>query len=119
MPSTGLIGKDSFTTSAGVKQGGSSSCKFFTAYIDPTIDAVNTHGPDDWLKNIHLLLLMDDTVVFATSRERLDTKLKLLKNCADDLDMIIHPTKSQYITVNSKDEAPFILQDAIISKTNN
>jgi len=50
MPSTGLIGKDSFTTSAGVKQGGSSNCKFFTAYIDPTFDAVNTHGPDDWLK---------------------------------------------------------------------
>ena len=90
MPSTELIGNNKFTTTFAVKQGGSSSCNHLTAYIDPTID---TFGPDDWLRNLHLLL-MDDTIVFATSREKLHTKLKLLNNCADDIGMILHPTKS-------------------------
>ena len=61
---------------------------------------------------------MDDTVVFAISREKLHTKLKLLKNYADDIGMILHPTKSEYLTVYSNDEAPFNLQDVAISKTN-
>ena len=41
MTTTGVIGSGSFATSSGVKQGSSSSCKLFTAYIDPTISAVN------------------------------------------------------------------------------
>ena len=69
LTATGVIGDHAFPTSRGVKQGGSTSCKLFTAYIDPTIDAVKSFGPDDWLNDIHLLLLMDDTVVFATLRQ--------------------------------------------------
>ena len=116
MQSTGLIGNNKFTTTAGVKQGGSSSCNQFTAYIDPTIDAVNAFGPDDWLNNLHILRLMDDTVIFATSRGNLHAKLHLLKNCTDEIGMILHPTKnctdeigmilhptkSLYLTVNKK-----------------
>ena len=98
MQSTGLIGNNKFTTTAGVKQGGSSSCNQFTAYIDQTIDAVNAFGPDDWLNNLHILLLMDDTVIFATSRDNLHAKLHLLKNCTDEIGMILHPTKSLYLT---------------------
>ena len=40
-------------TSNSVKQGGSSSCKLFTAYVDPTIDAANRFGQDDWLGNTY------------------------------------------------------------------
>jgi hypothetical protein len=46
----------------------------FTCFIDPTIDAINSEGPDGWLENLHTLLLMDDTVVFATSRTKLIKK---------------------------------------------
>ena len=61
MAATGTIENESFDTTSGMKQGGSSSVKLFTAYIDPTIDAVNSLGPDDWLEKTHILLLMDDT----------------------------------------------------------
>ena len=118
MTSTGQIGKEQFTTSAGVKQGGSSSCNSFTAYIDPTIEAVQNFGPDDWLGNLHILLLMDDTVVMATSRHNLLMKLNSLKQCADNLGMTMHPTKSQFFTVNVVDDEEIHVQDVTISKTN-
>jgi len=117
MTSTGQIGKAQFTTTAGVKQGGSSSCNLFTAYIDPTIDAVKEFGPDDWLGHLQILLLMDDTIIFATSRLRLLAKLRLLKTCADDIGMTLHPTKSKFLTVNCEDNVPFVLDDVSISKT--
>jgi len=117
MKSTGMIGEAMFRTSQGVKQGGSTSCRAFTAYIDPTIDAVNTYGTDDWLETLHTLLLMDDTVVFASSRKTLCDKLYLLKRAADSIGMTIHPTKSQFMTVNSNDFDPIDLQGAIISYT--
>ena len=117
MTSTGVIGNTTFTTSQGVKQGGSSSCNSFTAYIDPTIDAVNTFGPDNWLENLHILLLMDDTVVFASSREALYQKLQFLKKSADSIGMTLHPTKCQYMTVNTNDDAPITIQDITIEKT--
>jgi len=49
MSSIGTIGNKQFQTSSGVKQGGGSSCKAFTFYIDQTIDAVKSVGPDGWL----------------------------------------------------------------------
>ena len=73
--------------------------------------AINAFGPDDWLNNLHILRLMDDTVIFATSRDNLHAKLHLLKNCTDEIGMILHPTKSLYLTVNSHDDTPFIIQD--------
>ena len=54
-----------------------------SAYIDPTIDSVNTCGPDDWLGNLHILLLM----VFASSCKTPVHKLDLLKRAADKIGM--------------------------------
>ena len=76
MNANGVIGTENFGTT-GVKQGGSSSVKLFTAYIDPTIDAVNVLGLDDWLESMHILFLMDDTVIMATSREKLRLRWNL------------------------------------------
>jgi len=63
------IGDTLFKTGAGIKQGGSTSCNSFTSYIDPTIDAVNIFEHDGWLEDIHILLLVDDTIIPATSRD--------------------------------------------------
>ena len=93
---SGVIGNNIFPTTTGVKQGGSSSCKQFTAYIDPTIDPIRMYGQDDWLNDRHVLLFMDDTVVFATSQQAMEQKLSLLKEKADEIGMLFHPSKCQY-----------------------
>ena len=117
--STGVIGKEQFRASSGVRQGGASSCPVFTFFIDPTIEAISSTGPDGWLEGIHCLLLMDDTVVFATSREKLAEKLGKLKQCTDDIGMTIsiHPSKSQFLCVNSTDTRPVLLDKVTIAAT--
>ena len=114
---SGLIGSEKFSTSAGVRQGASTSCPLFTFVIDPTVDAVATDGPDGWLDTLHSLLLMDDTVVFATSRERLVQKLTQLKQCTDDLGMVIHSSNSQFLVINDDDTRPIMIDTITISHT--
>ena len=115
--SSGVIGNDSFKTSAGVRQGASSSCPLFTFFIDATVDAIAADGPDGWLEELHSLLLMDDTAVFATSRKSMEKKLKRLKKCTDDIGMVMHPTKSRFIAINATDLRPFVLDEVSISHT--
>ena len=115
--SKGVIGQSSFEITSGVRQGGCTSCSLFTFFIDPIIDSVALDGPDGWLQNLHTLLLMDDTVIFCTSREKMISKLIHLKNCTDELGMIIHPNKSQYLTVNANDNKPIITDNLIIHPT--
>ena len=112
----GKIGKSIFQTSAGVRQGGNSSCPLFTFYVDPIIEAVGADGPDGWLGNLHILMEMDDSAILSTSRPRMQRKLELLKGCTDQLYMEFHPTKSEYIglVVNATDKEPFVLGDITI-----
>ncbi len=117
MNSSGQIGNQTFSATAGVRQGASTSCPLFTFFIEPTIEACAATGPDGWLGNLHSLLLMDDTVVFATSRSAMERKLRDLKSCVDDIGMVMHPTKSRYIAVNTQDQMNFVLGDVIIEHT--
>lgn len=118
MEATGVIGTEKFETSAGVKQGGSSSCFLFTLYINATILAVKSTGSDEWLGNLHSLLMMDDTAIIATSWKKLNQKLIALKTCTDRIGMTWHPTKSQFISTDSSCPDQIILNDVTINKTN-
>ena len=84
--SKGAIGQSSFEITSGVRQGGCTSCSLFTFFIDPIIDSVALDGPDGWLQNLHTLLLMDDTVIFSTSREKIISKLIHLKTALMSLE---------------------------------
>ena len=100
-----------------MKQGGCTSCPLFTCFIDTTIEAIACTGPDGWLGSLHCLLLMDDTVVFATSRHKLEEKLKSLKSCVDRIGMVIHPRKSQFFSVNTEDTSAVIMDEVTIAHT--
>ena len=113
----GQIGNDSFPCSAGVKQGAATSCPLFTAFIEPTIEAVKSFGNDGWLENVHIMLLMDDTVVVATSWERMSSKLDLLINSAEDIGMTINPQKSKFIAVNSDNRTTYRNGNICMSST--
>ena len=114
---SGCIGHEFFTSATGVRQGASTSCSLFTFYIEPTIDAIGSLGDDGWLKSLHGLLLMDDTVVLATSRKMMENKLQRLKNCIDELGMVMNPSKSMFMCTDNTDTNPFIVQDVTINHT--
>ena len=113
----GMIGNRKFGYTRGVKQGSSTSCTLFTLYLDCTIQAVRTYGDDGFLGDCHIMLLMDDTVLLATSRIAMQRKLELLYNCATDIDMKMHPEKSKFIVINAKDTVPFQVGDIEVMHT--
>ena len=60
---------------------------------------------------------MDDTVLLATSRAAMQRKLELLYNSVTDIDMEMHPAKSEYIVLNCNDRNPFTVGNISISHT--
>ena len=71
-----------FPSSSGVRQGGATSCSLFALVIDYTIEKMREIADDGWLMALHMLLLMDDTAVLATTRERMQFKLHVLQSAA-------------------------------------
>ena len=114
---TAEIGNSTFTATAGVRQGACSSCPLFVFFIEPTIDSLHRLGADDWLGDLHALLLMDDTVLLATSRQQMAAKLAVLKQTADSIGMAINESKSQFMCVNSEDTQPFKVGDVTVNHT--
>ena len=74
-----VLGGTIITAIVGVKQGSPTSCFLFILFVDEFVRLVKRRSSvDGFLSWLHLLMLMDDTVLFATSRERLVEKLNLL-----------------------------------------
>ena len=109
------IGNSEFASTKGVRQGGPSSCALFTYYVDCMIKSINEYGPDGWLGVLHCLMQMDDTAVFATSRQSFIDKLKRSKQCSDKIKQSMHPVKSKFFTVNVDDKEPIYLDNVKIS----
>ena len=93
-----VLGSTVITATLGVKQGSPTSCFLFTLFVDEFIRCVKGRSAlDGFFEWLHLLMLMDDTVLFATSRERLCEKLNLLVEWCDKSGMIIKVVKGQKI----------------------
>ena len=55
----------------GVKQGGHMSCLLFIIYLDILAVMIRALGNDSYLQDVHALMLMDDTVLLGSTRERI------------------------------------------------
>lgn len=114
---SGVIGDHTFDASAGVRQGACTSCPLFTCLVDVVVENVKAVEDDDWLGNLHLLLLMDDTVVLSTSRPAMEEKLSRLHDSVTNIGMKINAAKSKILTVCSNDKEPFFLGEISIQST--
>jgi hypothetical protein len=56
--------------------------------------------PDGFLGWLHSLMLMDDTVIMATSRERMEEKLGILNEFCDQSGMVINNDKTKFMVIN-------------------
>ena len=100
-----IIGTAIVTACIGVRQGSPTSCWLFVAFLDSMVKLFkDTCVADGFLEWLHLLVLMDDTVIFATSRERMLHKISLLKRFCDANNMSVNLSKTKFMVINGTDE---------------
>ena len=87
--------------SIGVRQGAPSSCLLFVIYIDEMIKMIkNAVEEDGFLGGLHALLLMDDTVIIATSREMCEAKLRVVLQYCQEFGMSVNVKKTKFFVIN-------------------
>ena len=104
----------SITTSIGVKQGASTSCLLFILYVDRLIKNVKeASGEDGFLGKLHVLMLMDDTILIATSRSQLQKKMNVVKQFCNTYGMSVNIKKTKFMVINNKpvDKETIICED--------
>ena len=88
-------------SSIGVRQGAPTSCLLFVIYIDKMIKMMKERVEDDeFLGALHALLLMDDTVIIATSRDMCQRKLEVLLDFCLEYGMTINEKKTKFFVIN-------------------
>ena len=105
------------SASAGVRQGAPTSCLLFVIYIDKMIKMIKQVTPvDGFLGSLHALMLMDDTVILATSRDMCVKKLDVVLNYCTEYGMEINERKTKFFVINNEpvDKLQLIVQGRII-----
>ena len=97
-----VLGAAVITAAIGIRQGSPTSCFLFTCYVDRLIKMVKERsGADGFLRWLHVLMLMDDTVILATSREQCLQKLNIVVEFCNLYGMMLNQGKTKFMVVNS------------------
>ena len=107
-------------TTAGIKQGSPSSCYLFIIYINEMVKMMRRRlQQDGFLGLLHMLLLMDDTVLLATNREMCMEKLKVIVDYCEEFGMKINMKKTKFLVINGtlNDRLPFGYKGIIVKNT--
>ena len=95
MVTKSVLGTTVITAMMGVRQGSPTSCFLFIVFVNTLIKMLKDRCPDDgFLKFLHVLMLMDDTVILATSRNSLESKLKILSEFCISHGMVMNSSKT-------------------------
>ena len=75
-------------------------------------------SPEPILGWLHCLMLMDDTVIFATSREKMMEKLQLLDKYCQKNGMRVNASKTKLMVLNGRplDKIPFVLSNFVVKE---
>ena len=89
------------TANTGVRQGAPTSCTLFVMYIDNLVRMMKDgHMDDGFLGALHVLLLMDDAVILATSRAQCIDKLSTLHAFCSEYGMRMNMKKTKLMVIN-------------------
>ena len=105
-----VLGTAVLESKIGVRQGSPTSSILFVLYVNSMINIIKSNcEPDGFLQWLHLLVLMDDTVLLSTTRRGMQRKLTLLNDFCNNNGMVVNNAKTKFFTVNPSehDREPF------------
>ena len=89
----------------GIKQGGLTSGLFFILYMNPLANLLSKACPnDDFLADLHSLMLMDDPAILATTREGLLKRYDALVEFCAKYEMVVNKDKTKFMVINGNEE---------------
>ncbi|ELU12336.1 hypothetical protein CAPTEDRAFT_189479 [Capitella teleta] len=101
------------TASVGVRQGLPTSCLLLNLLVNDMIRNLKEEcQPAGYLKWMHVLMLMDDTVLLATSCKQTEEKIRVLIEFCTSSGMMINQAKTQFMAINGAAEDRESLKDA-------
>ena len=113
------VGTSLVLISKGVRQGSPTSCLLFIIFVNDLICMIKEGcGYDGFLEWLHVLVLMDDTVLLATTRRGMLSKISLLHQYCTEYGMVVNQSKTKFFVTNGTktDSEPLKVNDLIIEK---
>uniref|UniRef100_A0A0P4VRG8 Reverse transcriptase domain-containing protein n=1 Tax=Scylla olivacea TaxID=85551 RepID=A0A0P4VRG8_SCYOL len=99
-----VVGSALFTATLGVRQGSPTSCILFIIYINELVKMIKEQCmPERFLDWLHVLVLMDDTVLLSTSRANLIKKVEILDQFCRDYGMYVNNAKTSFFVIHGDD----------------
>ena len=105
-----VLNSEYIKATMGVKQGGPMSCILFIIYLNVMVIMMKTLGNDSFLRDLHMMVLMDDTVLVASSKEQIIKKFEVLMKFCEQYGMEVNEIKTKLMVVNGnqKDREEFL-----------
>ncbi len=92
-----VLGTSIVLIGMGVRQGSPTSCLLFIIFVDEIIKIIKGGcSPDGFLQWLYILVLMDDTVLMATTRCNMMKKISLLQDYCSEYGMLINQSKTKF-----------------------
>ena len=96
-----VIGSVVVSVSLGVRQGSPTSCLLFIIFMNDLIMMIKGGvDVDGFLSWLHILVLMDDTVLLATTRHNMIKKIEILQNYCEEYGMKVNEIKTKFFVLN-------------------
>ncbi len=110
-----IVGTAGFAVTLGVRPDSPTSSLLFVLYVDELIWLIKYNCEDDsFLKWLHVLILMNDTVQFSTSRERMINKLSHMKWFCSEYGMKVNELNTFFLIHGTPENNEPIHKDGLV-----
>ena len=95
-----ILNSEYIKATIGVKQGEPISCLLFIIYLNVLAVMLRMLPSDSFLMDIHAMMFADDTVLLASTREKIKEKFEVLMKFCQKYGMVVNELKTQMIVIN-------------------
>ena len=101
----------------GVRQGSPTSCLLFVIFVNDLIRLIKRNcGTDGFLGWLHILVLMDDTILLSTTRCGMMEKVNLLNQFCNSHGLKVNVNKTKFFVINGNrhDKESMVVDSTVV-----